>query len=80
MYKKRPLGITILALLVAIAAIVAAYHTLQFLHILPFSLGPIRFFAFDLLGAIFWGLTALALIWVVNAQGNWCAARPTCLR
>lgn len=67
MSKKRPLGISILAVLVAIAAIISVYHTLQFLHILPFSLGPIRFFAFDLLGAIFWGLTALALIWVVNA-------------
>ncbi len=35
MSKKRPLGITILAVLVALAAVVAAYHTLQFLHILP---------------------------------------------
>ena len=70
MPKKRPLGITILAVLVALAAIVSVYHTLQFLHILPFSFGPIHFFAFDLLGAIFWGLTAIALIWVVSALWN----------
>jgi predicted flap endonuclease-1-like 5' DNA nuclease len=70
MTKKRPLGITILAVLVAIAAAVAVFHTLQFLHLMPFSFGPIRFFAFDLLGAIFWGLTAAALIWVVNALWN----------
>jgi len=41
--------------LVALAAIVSVYHTLQFLHILPFSFGPIHFFAFDLLGAILLG-------------------------
>ena len=70
MSKKRPLGITILAVLVAIAAIVAIYHTLQFLHILPFSLGPIRFFAFDLLGAFLWGLNAFILIWLVNSLWN----------
>jgi predicted flap endonuclease-1-like 5' DNA nuclease len=70
MSKKRPLGITILAILVAIAAIVAIYHTLQFLHILPFNLGRFTFFAFDPLGAILWGLTALVLLWVVNALWN----------
>jgi predicted flap endonuclease-1-like 5' DNA nuclease len=70
MSKKRPLGITILAVLVAIAAIIAVYHTLQFLHILPFSLGPVRFFAFDLLGALLWGLTAFILIWLVNKLWN----------
>jgi len=70
MSKKRPLGITILAVLVALAAIVAAYHTLQFLHILPFSLGPIHFFTFDLLGALLWGLNTFILIWVVYNLWN----------
>jgi predicted flap endonuclease-1-like 5' DNA nuclease len=70
MTKKRPLGITILAVLVAIGAIISVYHTLQFLHILPFSLGPIRFFAFDFLGAVLWGLTAFILIWLVRNLWN----------
>jgi predicted flap endonuclease-1-like 5' DNA nuclease len=70
MTKKRPLGITILAVLVAIGAIISVYHTLQFLHILPFSLGPIRFFAFDFLGAVLWGLTAFILIWLVRHLWN----------
>jgi predicted flap endonuclease-1-like 5' DNA nuclease len=38
--------------------------------ILPFSLGPIHFFAFDLLGAILWGVNAVILIWVVNSLWN----------
>jgi hypothetical protein len=70
MSKKRPLGITILVLLVGLAAIIAVYHTLQFLHLLPFSLGPIRFFAFDLFGALLWGVNAAILIWLVYSLWN----------
>jgi predicted flap endonuclease-1-like 5' DNA nuclease len=70
MSKKRPLGITILAVLVALAAVVAVYHTLQFLHILPFSLGPVHFFTFDLLGALLWGINAFILIWLVYNLWN----------
>jgi predicted flap endonuclease-1-like 5' DNA nuclease len=70
MNKRRPLGITILAVLVGLGALVAVYHTLQFLHILPFSLGPIRFFAFDLFGAFLWGVNAVILIWLVSSLWN----------
>ena len=41
--KHRPIGVTILAILAGIAAVIAVYHTLQFLHILPFTLGEMRF-------------------------------------
>ncbi len=64
MTKKRPFGITILAVLVIIDALFAAYHTLQFLGLLPFSLGPLRFFNFNLLGALLWGVSAAVLFWV----------------
>ena len=70
MTKKRPFGIILLAILVGIAALVAVYHTLQFLHILPFSLGPIRFFTFDLIGALLWGITAAIWIWAVYSLWN----------
>jgi hypothetical protein len=44
-------------------AIIAGFHTLQYLHILPFALGPMSFFAFDLLGALLWGVTCAIYIW-----------------
>lgn len=45
------------------------------LHILPFFLGPVKFFNFDLVGAILWGvMTALyawlfRMLWIVNLRG-----------
>ena len=71
----RPIGITIIAVLAAVAAIVGAFHTLQYLHLMPFFLGPVTFFGFDLWGAILWGLTTLVWVWVfiqlwnMNPQG-----------
>jgi hypothetical protein len=73
--RSRPFGVSVLAILSAVAALVALYHTLQYLHILPFSLGPLAFYGFDIWGAVLWGLTTLAylwamrLLWSVNPQG-----------
>src|SRR3954447_11704049 len=75
MTPHRPFGITLLAILAAIAGVVAAYHTLQYLHILPFSLGTLSFFGFDLWGALLWGVLAViyawvvSMLWTVNPQG-----------
>lgn len=75
MEKHRPFGITLLALLAGAAALINIWHTLQMLHILPVSLGEHRFFTFDLVGAILFGLLAAIYIWVfvmlwnVNPQG-----------
>jgi hypothetical protein len=66
MYKNRPFGVTLLAILAGLAAVVAIFHTLQMLHLLPLSLGPLRFFTFNLLGAILWGIMALIYIWLVR--------------
>ena len=57
MAKKRPFGVTLLALLAGAATIVALVHTLQMLHLLPISgpFGQAHFFTFDLLGALLWG-------------------------
>ena len=73
--RHRPFGITLLAGLAGLAALVALWHTLQYLHLLPFTLGPLQFYGFDLLGALLWGgLTAIwgwaALrLWQVELQG-----------
>lgn len=70
MTRHRPFGITILAIVAGIAGVIAAYHTLQYLHILPFSLGDMRFWGFDLWGAILWGLTTFVYAWVVSMLWN----------
>ena len=73
--RHRPVGITLLAILAGLAALVALWHTLQFLHLLPFTLGPLRFYGFDPLGALLWaGLTAIWVwaalrLWRVDLQG-----------
>ena len=66
MNRPRPFGVTLLAILAGIAGLVAAYHTFQYLHILPFSLGPVAFYGFDLLGALLWGITTIIYAWVVS--------------
>jgi hypothetical protein len=70
MTKSRPFGVTLLALLAGLAAAVAIFHTLQFLRILPFNFGVLRFYQFNLLGAILWGLMALIYIWLVRMLWN----------
>ncbi len=70
MSKSRPIGVTILAILAVLAAILAIIRTLQMLHLWPIWLGPVRFFTFDLLGAILWGILALIWIWVVRGLWN----------
>jgi hypothetical protein len=75
MTHSRPFGVTLLAVLAALAAIVAAIHALQFLHLLPFFLGPMAFFGFDLFAALLWALNAVIYVWVakllweLNPQG-----------
>ncbi|MCJ7660711.1 MAG: DUF4332 domain-containing protein [Anaerolineales bacterium] len=68
MTKKRPFGVTILAILAVIGALIAIIHTMQMLHLFPIRgpFGQFAFFTFDLFGAILWGVLALIYIWVTN--------------
>ena len=70
MTRHRPLGITVLAILSAIAAIIAGIHTLQYLHLFPFFLGPMTFFGFDLWGALMWGLMTVIYVWITSMLWN----------
>jgi hypothetical protein len=70
MTRSRPVGVTILAILAGIAALFAIYHTLQYLHILPFWLGPMAFFGFDLIGALLWAVSAAIYIWLTRSLWN----------
>ena len=72
MAKKRPFGVTLLALLAGAATIVALVHTLQMLHLFPISgpFGEAHFFTFDLLGALLWGMMAAIYLWVFRMLWN----------
>ena len=72
MAKSRPFGVTLLAIFALLAALVAGYHTLQMLHILPVRLagGDVRFFTFDIFGAILWGIMFLIYLWVFRMLWN----------
>jgi hypothetical protein len=63
--QKRPFGVVLLAILAGLAAVVAAWHTLQFLGIVPVTLGRLQFYGVDLLGAALWGLTVAVWVWAV---------------
>lgn len=75
MERHRPFGVTLLALLAGVGALVNIWQALQMLHILPITLGDSRFFTFDLVGAILFGLLAViylwvfAMLWRVDPQG-----------
>lgn len=70
MSKSRPFGVTLLAILAVLGAIVAAYHTLQFLGLLPIQFGVFKFFSVNWLGAIMWGVLALIYLWVARMLWN----------
>jgi hypothetical protein len=55
----------LLAILAGLEAVVAAWHTLQYLGILPVTLGRLQFYGVDLLGAVLWGLTTAVWVWAV---------------
>jgi hypothetical protein len=64
MTRHRPIGVTILALLSALLGILAGYVALQYLGIIPFSLGPLEFYGQDWLGAALWAVSAAIWVWV----------------
>ena len=72
MTKKRPFGVTLLALLAGLAFLAALIHTLQMLHLFPISgpFGETHFFTFDLLGAFLWGVMAAIYLWVFRMLWN----------
>jgi predicted flap endonuclease-1-like 5' DNA nuclease len=66
--QKRPIGITLLAIFAGLAALLAIVHTFQLLHLLPIPgpFGQVKFFAFNPLGAVMWGILAAIYIWVAK--------------
>ena len=62
--NRRPIGVTILAILAAVLAVLAAIHALQFLGIIPFFIGPVALRTFNFFYALMWGLMVWVYIWL----------------
>ncbi len=66
--KQRPIGVTILAILAGVAAVLAAIHALQFLGLIPFVIGPSGYTAhfFNFWYALMYGLLVWVYIWLTQ--------------
>jgi hypothetical protein len=64
--KQRPFGVTLLAILAGIAAVLAAIHALQGLGIFPYVLGPFKVHAFSLWNFIMWGILVWIYVWLIQ--------------
>jgi hypothetical protein len=77
MQKRRPFGVTLLAILALVAVVVAVWRALQALGVAPITLGDMQFFvpSAQWVNALLWGVSALIYLWVfrmlwaVNPQG-----------
>ena len=68
--KKRPFPVTILAVLAGIAAVLAVFHFLQALGILPYVIGPVSIRDFNLWYVIMWGLMVWVWVWLFRMLWN----------
>jgi hypothetical protein len=64
MARHRPIGVTILAIVSVLIAVLNAYYTLQYLGIIPFTFGSLSFYGQNWLGAALSALCAAIWVWV----------------
>ncbi len=64
--KKRPFGVTVLAILAGIAGVLAAIHAFQALGIVPYVIGPIKIQVFSLWNFLMWALMVWVWAWLVK--------------
>jgi hypothetical protein len=67
--KKRPFGVTVLAILAGVAAVLAGIHALQALGIFPYIIGKFTVHAFSFWSFLMWALMVWVWVWV--AQMLW---------
>jgi hypothetical protein len=64
--KKRPFGVTLLAIFAGIAGVLAAIHALQALGIFPYLIGPFTVkTGFNFWGFLMWALMVYVYVWLV---------------
>jgi len=64
--KKRPFGVTLLAILAGLAAVLAGVHALQALGIFPYMIGPFSVHAFNFWSFLMWALLVWVYVWLVQ--------------
>jgi hypothetical protein len=64
--KSRPFGVTVLAVLAGISAVLAAVHALQALGIFPYLIGPFSVHAFSFWSFLMWALMVWVWVWLVQ--------------
>jgi hypothetical protein len=70
MSKSRPFGVTVLAILAALGAVMAVYQTLQWLGIFKVDILWWSVRTTNIWAALMWGLLALIYIWLVRMLWN----------
>lgn len=68
--KKRPFGITILAILAAIQAVLSGIHALQSLGLFPFFIGRFSVLPFSFWSFMMWALMVWVWVWVFRMLWN----------
>jgi hypothetical protein len=64
--KSRPFGVTVLAVLAGLAAVLAGIHALQALGIFPYAIGPFTVHAFNFWSFLMWVLMVWVYVWLVQ--------------
>jgi len=64
--KSRPFGVTLLAILAGVLAVLAAYHALQALGIFGYIIGPVTIHAFSFWSFLMWALMVWVYVWLVQ--------------
>ena len=68
--KSRPFGVTVLAILAGIVAVLAGVHAIQALGIFPYMIGPFSVHAFSFWSFLMWALLVWVYVWLVKMLWN----------
>jgi hypothetical protein len=64
--KKRPFGVTVLALLAGLLAVISGVYALQALGVLPYMIGGFKVHAFNFWNFLMWALMVWVYAWLVQ--------------
>src|SRR5262245_25440833 len=65
--RRRPIGVTILAVLAVFALVLSVVHLGQALGFIPYVVGPIAYTDFSVWYVLIWGLMIWVWLWVIRA-------------